>query len=204
MGAWREFCRGRDRETPGLKKLRCFAQPCYGYGGPRKSPRARVTSGGRGRTSQALFSTCDGSHTRPNASLAVRQGQDEEATDTLGYFPRPPEIGRPAMATTEVDVLVKVFWQKTLKNSSGSEIKTRKCRYASSVHKTCKRDTRSEPISRPSKTNDTTERRSSYVQKMSDHARAQKMAYPHTHAVHPASATLKKDHSKGFFEPLVC
>ena len=67
--------------------------------------------GRSGRTSQALFSTCDGTDTRPNASLAVRQGQDEEATDTLGYFSRPAEIGRPTMAT-EVDVLVKVFWQK--------------------------------------------------------------------------------------------
>ena len=125
MGARRAFRRGRHRSTPGLQKVICFAQACSGYDGPRNSPRARVASGGRGRTSQALFSTCDGTRTCPNASLAVQQ--DEEATDTLGYYPRPAEIGRPTMAT-EVDVLGKVFWQKTLKEFQGLGAKlARKC-----------------------------------------------------------------------------
>ena len=121
FGARRAIRRGRERETPGLEKPRCFAQACYSYGGPRKSPRARVASGGRGRTSRALFSTRGGTRARPNASLSVRPRRDEEATDTLGYYPRPAEIGRPTRAT-EVGVLGRVFRRKPLKNSSGSEL----------------------------------------------------------------------------------
>ena len=51
---------GAIARRPVLKKPRRFAGACYG--GTRKSPRARVASGDRGRTSRALFSTRDGAH----------------------------------------------------------------------------------------------------------------------------------------------
>ena len=75
-----------------LKKPRCFAQACYG--GPRKSPRARGSLRAVGDAHLELCFLLATERARLDASLAVRPRRDEGATDTLGYYPRPAEIGR--------------------------------------------------------------------------------------------------------------
>jgi hypothetical protein len=80
-----------------LKKPRCFAQACYG--GPRKSPRARGSLRAVGDAHLELCFLLATERARLDASLAVRPRRDEGATDTLGYYPRPAEIGRPSGLT---------------------------------------------------------------------------------------------------------